>query len=141
MDDEDTLARTLWGEARGEGIDGMTAVACVVLNRQTVSVEHPGYWWGTGVANICTKPQQFSCWNHNDPNYELLIKLNDTDASFRTAQALAKTFLEKGVQDITNGATHYCTDAVSPAWAAGEHITAHIGHHLFYRPKEVPPAR
>ena len=33
MNDEDILARTLYGEARGEGIDGIEAVACVIMNR------------------------------------------------------------------------------------------------------------
>ena len=37
----DTLARTIWGEARGEGSAGMQAVANVVMNRAAI-----GGWWG-----------------------------------------------------------------------------------------------
>ena len=33
MSDVDILARTLYGEARGEGIDGIEAVACGIMNR------------------------------------------------------------------------------------------------------------
>ena len=33
----DTLARTLWGEARGEGHYGMEAVASVILNRVKIA--------------------------------------------------------------------------------------------------------
>ena len=33
MDDLQILARTLFGEARGEGDEGIEAVACVVMNR------------------------------------------------------------------------------------------------------------
>ncbi|MGG6879769.1 UNVERIFIED_CONTAM: cell wall hydrolase, partial [Pseudomonas aeruginosa] len=29
----DTLTKTIWGEARGEGREGMIAVAWVILNR------------------------------------------------------------------------------------------------------------
>lgn len=32
-EDIDTLARTVWGEARGESLLGKEAVACVILNR------------------------------------------------------------------------------------------------------------
>ena len=41
----DTLARTLWGEARGEGRAGMQAVANVIRNRAA----RPG-WWGRSVV-------------------------------------------------------------------------------------------
>ena len=33
FDETDILARTLYGEARGEGLIGLEAVACVILNR------------------------------------------------------------------------------------------------------------
>ena len=33
----DVLARTLWGEARGEGTAGMQAVASVILNRVKIA--------------------------------------------------------------------------------------------------------
>lgn len=32
-EDIDTMARTIWGEARGEGVQGMQAIACVIMNR------------------------------------------------------------------------------------------------------------
>ena len=35
----DVLARTIWGEARGEGTSGMSAVACVVINRVKIAQE------------------------------------------------------------------------------------------------------
>ncbi|NBT31970.1 MAG: cell wall hydrolase, partial [Rhodobacteraceae bacterium] len=36
-------------------------------------------------------------------------------------------------RDLTNGATHYHTRAVSPSWARRFPQTAAIGSHLFYR--------
>ena len=57
--DADILARTIWGEARGEGKGGMEAVALVVLNRLDVSNQKGGYWWGNTLLDICRKPYQF----------------------------------------------------------------------------------
>lgn len=138
LHDQDIMARTMWGEARGEGVDGLTAVACVVINRMAVAIKCNGYWWGSSIADICLKPFQFSTWNHNDPNYEKVIKVDDQDLIFRNCQALSKQFLESGVVDITHGATHYKTSAVSPGWAHTSDVTTVIGHQTFYRPPEVP---
>jgi len=59
----DILAKTLWGEARGEGREGLIAVAWVIKNR----ADNPG-WWGKSIELVCLKPYQFSCWNADDPN-------------------------------------------------------------------------
>lgn len=45
----DVLARTLWGEARGEGSTGMEAVASVILNRVEVAKRRGHYWWGNKI--------------------------------------------------------------------------------------------
>ena len=67
--DRDILARTLWGEARGESLAGQIAVAWTIRNR--VNDGKAKSWWGEGYAGVCQKPYQFSCWNKNDPNYRL----------------------------------------------------------------------
>ncbi len=68
--DRDILARTLWGEARGESLAGQIAVAWTICNR--VNDGKAKSWWGEGYAGVCQKPCQFSCWNKNDPNYPFL---------------------------------------------------------------------
>ena len=68
--DRDILARTLWGEARGEGPAGQVAVAWTIRNR--VFDGKTNSWWGEGYAGVCQKPYQFSCRNKNDPNYPYL---------------------------------------------------------------------
>lgn len=68
--DRDILARTLWGEARGEGLAGQIAVAWTIRNR--VNDGKAKSWWGEGYAGVCQAPYQFSCWNKNDPNYQFL---------------------------------------------------------------------
>ena len=63
-DDVLTLARTVWGEARGEGTEGQKAVIHTVFNRFK-----SGRWYaGKTIAATCKKPWQYSCWNKNDPN-------------------------------------------------------------------------
>lgn len=42
----DILARTIYGEARGESISGMEAVASVVLNRVAFANRRGRFWWG-----------------------------------------------------------------------------------------------
>ncbi len=69
--DRDILARTLWGEARGEGTAGQIAVARTIRNR--VFDGKTNSWWGEGYAGECQKPYQFSCWNKTDSNYQFLI--------------------------------------------------------------------
>ena len=62
----EVLARTLYGEARGEGLPGIEAVACVILNRVAFAKARGRYWWGNTVSQVCLKPGQFSCWNAGD---------------------------------------------------------------------------
>ncbi len=129
----DILARTIWGEARGEGKGGMEAVALVILNRLEVSQQKGGYWWGNTLLDICRKPYQFSCWNQDDPNYRKLITVNESDTSFATALRVARRALLGFVKDPTRNATHYHARSIQPFWAKGQSPSAVIGRHVFYR--------
>ncbi|HEV7368942.1 cell wall hydrolase [Arenibaculum sp.] len=132
-DEVDTLARTMWGEARGEGRVGMEAVANVVVNRVAFSKARGGYWWGNSVTEVCLKPWQFSAWNPGDPNAVKLRRVNSTDQAFSLALEIARLAVAGKLPDRTGGATHYHTRAVSPGWKAGAIKTASIGAHEFYR--------
>lgn len=123
----DTLARTIWGEARGEGRPGMQAVASVILNRAA----RPG-WWGRGIAEICLKPAQFSCWLAADPNRHKLDAVGADDAAFATAREIAALALAGRLADYTFGATHYHAVDTAPAWARGHVPCVVIGRHAFY---------
>jgi N-acetylmuramoyl-L-alanine amidase len=128
----DTLARTLWGEARGEGTAGMEAVANVVLNRVKIATENNGrWWWGTNIIQVCQKPYQFSCWNRSDPNFQKLQAVDGKDLYFATAMRIAAR--AESLKDATNGATHYHARGTDPYWARGETPVAAIGNHIFYR--------
>lgn len=124
----DVLARTLWGEARGEPVRGIEAVAAVVLNRAAL-----GGWWGDNVLEVCRKPSQFSCWNPGDPNRVKLEAVDVGNRMFRICVRIARRAIAGVVDDPTGGATHYHVRGTMPAWAKGKDPSAEIGSHLFYR--------
>lgn len=126
----DTMARTAWGEARGEGATGMQAVLNVIMNRVK-----KGGWWGATPAEVCKKKSQFSCWNASDPNYAKLLAVNDNDESFRSAKMLAESAYAGTLPDITGGATNYVNLSALksvPSWVKNMTKTAQIGNHTFY---------
>lgn len=135
--DRDILARTLWGEARGEGLAGQIAVAWTIRNR--VNDGRTKSWWGEGYAGVCLKSWQFSCWNKNDPNYAYLSGEKPIPfRQFAQAQKAADLVMSGSVKDPTGGATHYYATAMPkpPAWANGAKETLRLGHHVFF--KDVP---
>lgn len=126
----DTMARTIYGEARGEGNDGMEAVASVIMNR----VDHPG-WWGDTIENVCLTPYQFSCWNQGDPNRDIITAVNMTNPIFTQCMNIAHRAVIGKVDDKTGGANSYYDRRMSvpPKWSNGLEPTASIGHHLFFK--------
>lgn len=129
----DVLARTIWGEARGEGSAGMQAVAAVILNRLSISESRAGFWWGNTIVEICQKPYQFSCWNPNDPNVAKVKQVDERDLHFATALRIARRAVIGAFNDPTEGADHYHAAGISPHWIRGQTPVAVIGNHIFYR--------
>lgn len=136
--DIDTLARTLYGEARGESRQGKIAVACVVLNRIKKKKmcgwrNINGYRVAT-VAATCTKPWQFSCWNRDDPNRKIIIAVTMENKRFAECYEIAQAACDGALEDITNGATHYYNPkaCAQPNWAKGKTPCATVGAHLFF---------
>ncbi len=122
-------ARTAWGEARGEGNNGMAAVLCVGRNRAS----RPA-WWGHDLCSVFLHPWQFSCWNAADVNLPKILTITDMDPQFREAIALAQALVGGHLTDMTKGADHYYdTRSPRPAWASSQFYCCTIGHHAFYR--------
>ena len=126
-DDLACLARALYFEARGEGSDGMQAVAEVVLNRVDSGL-YPN--------SICAVVYQgarspggcqfsFAC----DGNGEMIGE----PRAWSRAEAIARRMAGGAARSLTGGATHFHTVAVNPNWAQVFPKTARIGTHLFYR--------
>jgi len=86
--DMETMARSIWGEARGECEEGQAAVAWVMRNRAQAARAfiarqkraHPLFGDGT-LVGACRAPRQFSAWNPGDPNAVKLARVGFDDVS------------------------------------------------------------
>lgn len=118
------LALTMWGEARGEGYDGMRAVGHVIRNR-AISPRFP-----SDVTDVIFQPNQFAVWEGpiSDPE---LTSGPDLRA-WRVALPLADAILRGCDPDPTRGALYYHTQAVLPYWAEEASRKTVIGAHVFY---------
>lgn len=127
----DIMARTAWGEARGEGQSGMQAVLNVVMNRVK-----KGSWYGATPKEVCLKKYQFSCWLDSDPNKAKLLAVDESDKDFAKAKYLATLAYDGELTDITKGATNYVNLATLgnnvPDWVGKLEKSTTIGNHSFY---------
>lgn len=129
MTPAEIAARTAWGEARGEGPDGMHAVLNVIGNRAA----QPS-WWGRDIPTVCQHPWQFSCWDEDDPNRNKLLAVTDKNSQFSIALKLAELLMGGRLPDITNGADHYYSIHIKPPpWTNCQKPTARIGAQVFFR--------
>jgi spore germination cell wall hydrolase CwlJ-like protein len=131
----DILARTIYGEARGEyggegGLASLIAVGNVVMNRLRAK---RGY--GKTIGEVCQKPQQFSCWNHRDPNYVLLRQEEISDPIFSVCYNVATKVAHGEWPDLTKGSDHYHATYLHPipAWAREVTPKVRIAQHIFYQ--------
>ena len=130
----DTMARTIWGEARGEAWIGKIAVAHVILNRVKADT-----WWGSDIEGVCKKAWQFSAWNEDDPNRPQMQNLElSKNQAFRECLAAAAAAIWGLERDPTAVATHYMTKTRREAgwptsWGEAKEPHREIGVHLFYK--------
>lgn len=126
--DLNILARTVFGEARGQSFNGQVAVAWVVRNRTA----RPARFAPT-ITGVCLAPVQFSCWNRGDASFVRLVSVEPPDPAFVVALAAAGMVLTDTLPDPTGGADHYHATYVKPSWAAKMYRTIQIGAHIFYK--------
>ncbi len=137
LSNKDILARTLYGEARGEyqkqngGLAALIAVGNVVINR----LAYPDRF-GSTIKEVCLKPFQFSCWNPRDVNYKLIVRkdLFREEIFLRCLEA-AEKIEQKVWPDLTQGCDHYHASWLSnrPFWARGIKPRIQIGQHIFFK--------
>ena len=129
------IAKTIWGEGRGESYEGKVAIGNVILNRYKISkATKKSDWWGNTIEQIILHPYQFSCHNHNDPNKAKIAKLTTDDYHYRESLKIARGILSGAIKDNTRGATHYFAyKVVRPRWASSMKKTKRIGNHDFYK--------
>jgi len=127
----DILARTLYGEARGEyakyGPGALIAVANVILNRLK-----RGGKYGKTLTEVCLKSRQFSCWDREDPNRPLIQGHGlEEDPLFIFCQQVSLK-VNRGIwPDLTRDSDHYHATSCKPSWARVGKIKLRLGQHIF----------
>lgn len=139
LSDRDVLALTIWGEARGEPIEGKLAVGCVIRERLRQGR------WGRTYTEVCRAPKQFSCWNSgSDNNHRALMERVDQiahgqvvlDTALRECYWVADGILAQLAESHVRHATHYHAIRLrqaAPKWAETGKVVAELGSHRFYR--------
>ncbi|MDW3205726.1 MAG: cell wall hydrolase [Alphaproteobacteria bacterium] len=136
----DTLARTIWGEARADSVRGKEAVAAVVMNRVKRARSQFGFdWWGGTVVEACLGPDQFDCWRRSPEARRDLMNVRPDDPVFAVCRRIACRAVRGALVDPTSGAVRYHRAHEMPWWAHGLEPTVVIGRRLFYRDHHATP--
>ena len=128
--DIDFMARTIYGEGRGEGQRSRVAIGHVLLNRWRSTT---GQWAKDDtLSTACLRHWQFSAWNAGDPNMDKMMAVTVNNKVFRECMVAALTALNS--PDVTKGARHYHTVSMGwpRAWGAKKEPCCVIGKHAFY---------
>lgn len=121
---QSAVAAVLLAEARGEGQDGMLAVAEVIRRRADA----------VGVSMLAIlKPGIFSSLNRT--SLHKLIRKFQSHPLYPQALRIAALAYNEPIQlgNRTRGATHFTHKSEKPYWAEGHMPVAIIGRHAFYR--------
>ncbi|HDH01102.1 MAG TPA: cell wall hydrolase [Nitrospirae bacterium] len=134
LGDKELFTLCLFGEARGESIDGKIAVASVIINRLKRQS-----WFGKSLKEVILKPYQFSCFLEKDPNRKVLEKIADEfrehlteNIALRECYWVAEGVLDEWLTSNVGKATHYHTKQVDPKWDNEMKLITIIGNHEFY---------
>ena len=139
------VALTLYGEGRGEPIEGRIAIANVIRNR--VKAQRAAY--GFDYRAVCLKAWQFSCWlpQGGRDNYETVVRIarqwiaKEPPLGARMVNEcawIADGLLADAFLDTVRSATHYYNPdgmvprGAEPKWAVGLMPVALVGSHRFY---------
>ena len=127
----------LWREARGEGHDGMRAVAWVIQNRSKT--------WNQTILQVLMAPNQFTSMRDQkqpDGTWKFIFP-PDADPQWEDARQIVGNLLTgKDTDDPTDGALYYANLQTATSGWFFDHIvndpvnhphTVKIGHHDFYK--------
>jgi N-acetylmuramoyl-L-alanine amidase len=143
LDPLSALRLTIYGEARGEPVEGQIAVGCVIRNRRESGR------WGDTFRAVCLAASQFSCWNSHDPNFAELWQMavylshggppdafDRLHAGWKQVGWVAEGVSDGRVSSNVSTATHYVTKGLfqqrPPSWAVGATPCATKGSHVFF---------
>jgi spore germination cell wall hydrolase CwlJ-like protein len=118
------VAAVLLAEARGEGAQGMMAVAEVIRQRAD----------SIGVSMLAVlEPGAFSCLNRTTK--DSLLRRFQNHSLFPAALEIARLAYNEPqkLPGLTRGATHFTRKHEKPCWTVGHSPVVTIGNHAFYR--------
>lgn len=123
------LLEVLWYEARGEGLEGMKAVANVVINR--VNSKH----YGGTICEVVDQPKQFSYRNHLKPSQRLDVVPKPSEVGvFTQLKESVTTWTKKGFEPVVEPETlWYHTSTVKPKWSKFKTKVKQVGNHIFFK--------
>lgn len=138
FEQEKCLAVMVYGEARGESKEGMTAVAYTAMNRAAKKT----------LCQVVLAPKQYSIFNNNPALRTAALSLHIEPAqkniidrkSWEQSVAIAGSVIRRALPDPTNGSTHYLAPKVMaikgykfPKWSREYKMVAVIDNHRFYK--------
>lgn len=143
LSEAQVVALTLFGEARGEPIEGRIAIASIIRNRVTLK----RHAFGLTPREACLKRWQFSCWipEGGAVNYGVLmdavhlVSSNALSPMLRECLWVADGALGGLFLESVKGSTHYYNPAAMkpagtmPDWAVGKTPACTINAHLFFK--------
>jgi len=122
------LTAALFHEARGEGLQGIKAVASVIENRRQ-SQQYPSTY-----CKIIKQHKQFSFVQEGKPIHKLEQQVKPSEKEvFALVSRVAEQVLEGRFKPtLPAKVLHYTTHAVRNQWTAKMQVVAKIGNHRFY---------
>ena len=130
MTDLEALTLTLWGEARGEPIEGKLGVAAVMRNRLLAH-----YRGAQTYVDVCMAHAQFSAWRDeaSQMNTEQAAYERHPDPVLLLCEEIARATIAGVLPDPTHGANHYWAETIPPPeWAVDvEPPPVKLGHQFF----------
>ena len=117
LNDAQCLSASIYHEARGEGMRGMSLVGNVILNRAKI--------YNKSLCGIVFEQHQFS-WTKNK-------KPTDDAVSRHIANMLLLSERKHSRIDVSNGATYFARANVKKRWMRKLYISLRHKGHVFYR--------
>ena len=144
------LAENVYHEARNQGTAGWLAVASVTMNRVSdrrfpnticevvFQAETKESWKTKSKKNILASERMFYPIHHRCQfSWYCDGKSDDINnvSVYMEIMSFSRLLLtsETVMFDITDGATFYHADSITPSWAKSKIKTIEIGDHIFYR--------
>lgn len=128
--ERETVAAVIILEAGGEGLGGMEAIMSVINNR---AKDQPALY-----EMVVTKPSQFSSLNSSIGNPKRFAKMlahAKRHPAWHAALSIVDRAAKGNLVDRTGGATYFLESSARPHWLPGVRLTAVIGDHRFFIPR------